>query len=188
MNKYLGFILIFLLLLPVPVGAHSYVVESNPAQDAFVEEAMDELELIFNAGIESVSTATVFDDEGEEVAIELIEVESPVLKVRLAAPLEAGSYIVEWRALGEDSHLTEGSFSFDVLPYELADMTEENSAVEDDLVEVEEDSEQTEINEESPVVEEVTVEPSLGRLFLPILITGVILLVFLLKFMIKRTR
>ncbi|MFC0560429.1 copper resistance CopC family protein [Halalkalibacter alkalisediminis] len=188
MNKYVAFILIFLLLLPVPVGAHSYVIDSNPAEGAVVEEALDEMVLTFNAGIESVSTATVYNDKREEVAIESIEVESPVLKIGLVAPLIPGSYTVKWKALGEDTHLTEGSFSFDVLAYELEDAIEEGSNVEEEPVDIEENSEQTDVYEERPVVEEDTVEPSLGRFILPILITGAIALVFLVKYMIKRIR
>ncbi|WP_227936068.1 copper resistance CopC family protein [Alkalihalobacillus deserti] len=183
LSKYIGLLFIFLLLIPVPISAHSYLIESNPAEGDEVTEAVNEIILIFNAAIESVSTATVFNLENEEIAIEEIEVESPVLKLSLTDPLLPGSYTVEWRALGEDTHQIEGSYSFEVLEYEVVDAIEEKPDLKDS---VEFDDER---NEEIPTrEEEAVVEPSLGRLLLPILITGAIGLIFLVEFIIKRAR
>lgn len=186
MKKWLGILVVLLLLAPIPVGAHSYVIESKPSEGSEVTEKLSEIILTFNAGIESVSTAIVLNDQGEEMPIRDILVDSPLLIMNLAESLLPGSYTVEWRALGEDTHQTEGSFSFDVLENNEVDLVEESLEIEEDLTGLDGSTEHEE--EIRSVDEEATVDASLGRLFLPILLTGAIALIFLVKVIIKRIR
>jgi copper resistance protein C len=189
MNKYIGLILICLLMIPVPASAHSNVIDSKPAEGEEVSKSLNEIILTFNAGIKSVSTATIINEDSEEVAIENVEVETHLLKISLANPLIAGNYTVEWKALGEDTHATEGSFSFKVVATEEA--IDEEHGVEEELMESDVEMEQPEQKEEIPLVEEgSSVEPSPSRLFLPILISGAgaLAMILLMKFVLKRFR
>ncbi|MFC0471845.1 copper resistance protein CopC [Halalkalibacter kiskunsagensis] len=183
---WLLFVVGLLAIFPVTVGAHSYVSESSPEDGEELAEAVDEIILQFNAGIEGVSTATVYDEAGQEVPSDYIEVESSTITVNYREPLVPGSYHVEWNALGEDTHHTKGSFLFTVLQYEIEGVEEETKLPESPEVELEldqviDDSGQSELEEES------SVELSAGRLILPLLITAIALFVFL-RFFIKRRR
>jgi copper resistance protein C len=103
-----------IMITPSYALAHSYMSESSPADGEVVHEAIDELQLLFNAGIEQFSTVTVTKDGKEEIWVEDILIESPSMYVTLESPLEAGTYTVEWVAIGADTHQTEGSYSFSV--------------------------------------------------------------------------
>ncbi|ARK30833.1 copper resistance CopC family protein [Halalkalibacter krulwichiae] len=180
------FLLIFLLLLPIQVGAHSYVTESYPEDQEEIAEPIKEIELVFNAGIESVSTASVFNEEGQEVEIANINVESPFLTLSLNDPLAPGTYLVEWRALGEDTHQTEGEFSFEVLPFEQAAPEEEVEEFNESVDEINQENIVNEDNTEIAIDQQEEVESSLGRMLWPLIITGVIALIFVGRFIIKR--
>ncbi|MDV2683927.1 copper resistance protein CopC [Alkalihalophilus lindianensis] len=103
-----------IMITPTYALAHSYVSESSPADGEVVHEAIDELQLLFNGGIEQFSTVTVTKDGEEEIRVEDILIESPSMYVALESPLEAGTYTVDWVAMGADTHQTEGSYSFSV--------------------------------------------------------------------------
>lgn len=191
--KWLLLLCATLLVFPIKAGAHSYVTESIPNDGEEVDYAVEEINLYFNAGIERVSTASVYNEHGEEIDVERIEVESPDLTVFLTERLLPGEYVVEWKALGEDTHQTEGSISFEVLEYEV-EVVEDEEIVEEELVEengeeVIEEAETGSMEEESNVVKEnEAVESSMGRFLLPIVITGIIGLFVILRFGLKRLR
>ncbi|SDI88732.1 copper resistance CopC family protein [Natribacillus halophilus] len=129
-------------------SAHSYVEDSDPAEDATVEEEVDTLTLNFDAGIESATTATVVDDEGEEYEIAEESVESPEYSATLTEPLPSGDYIIEWEALGDDGHTTEGEVAFSVAVDE--------DATEDEAIEQETNEEETTTTEDDSAQEEET--------------------------------
>ncbi|WP_368504188.1 copper resistance protein CopC [Alkalihalophilus sp. As8PL] len=103
-----------IMITPTYALAHSYMSESSPADGEVIHEAIDELQLLFNGGIEQFSTVTVTKDGKEEIRVDDILIESPSMYVTLESPLEAGTYIVEWVAIGADTHQTEGSYTFSV--------------------------------------------------------------------------
>ncbi|KHF40486.1 copper resistance CopC family protein [Halalkalibacter okhensis] len=181
---------IVLLLFPLHVAAHSYVTESTPGDGDVIEEAVDQIVLHFNAGIERVSTATVYYEDGEEVEIENIDVESPDLTIFLVEPLLPGEYVVEWNALGEDTHQTEGSISFEILEYEVEEAVEETTEPEiDESTIVEEETTTGEADEPNVTeTDESVVEPSMERFLLPIVMTGAIGVLVILLLLIKRFR
>ncbi|MDT8860573.1 copper resistance protein CopC [Alkalihalobacillus sp. MEB130] len=191
--KWLLFGSVLFLLFPLHVGAHSYVTDSTPADGEELAEAVTEIMLHFNAGIERVSTATVYFEDGEEVSVEDITVESPDLTISLNEPLAPGDYTVDWRALGEDTHQTEGTIAFRILDYEEHGEIEEDSINEETTVvdEIEEpasEDETTTGGTDEVVEAENVVESSMERFLLPIVMTGAIALLFLLLYVIKRVR
>jgi methionine-rich copper-binding protein CopC len=189
--KWLFVMCMALLLFPLHVAAHSYVTESTPGDGEVIEEAVEQIVLHFNAGIERVSTATVYNEDGEEIEVENIDVESPDLTIFLVEPLLPGEYVVEWRALGEDTHQTEGSISFEVLEYEIEEEAmEESTETEIDEVDIDEEETTTDVVDEPNVAEndEVVVESSMERFLLPIVITGAIAVLVSLLLLIKRLR
>ncbi|MBB6450792.1 hypothetical protein HNR44_002782 [Geomicrobium halophilum] len=154
--KYLALITVttFLSLSFVSLAsAHSYVEESDPEDGSTSEEAIDTITLSFDAGIESATTATVIDEEGNEVELadETIE-EGQEYIATLNEPLTSGDYTVEWQALGDDGHTTEGEVAFSVDADEVVEEdateeengTEEAGTVEEETTTTEEASEEEE--------------------------------------------
>ena len=91
--------------------AHSKLTASTPADQSSVEHAPTELVLHFSEPVRLSALAIArAGDANRELA--------PLPKQRMkdftvASPgLEAGRYIVSWRALSEDSHVMTGSFTF----------------------------------------------------------------------------
>ncbi|WP_332694614.1 copper resistance CopC family protein [Halalkalibacter lacteus] len=89
---WLLFVVGLLVLFPVNVGAHSYVTESSPEDGEELAEAVNEITLHFNAGIEGVSTATVYSEGNQEVSSKQIEVDRSTITVTFGAPLAPGTY------------------------------------------------------------------------------------------------
>lgn len=144
------------------VFGHSYVSESVPEDGAEVD-VVEEINLTFNAGIENVSTATVIGEQGEIDG--RVEVNSPVLTIYFDEALPPGSYEVQWQALGEDTHTTEGILSFHV-----AETEEEVEIVEETIEEVpnqaieeEADQENEGVIEQEEITEELFEEDEVGE-------------------------
>ncbi|MED1599683.1 copper resistance protein CopC [Alkalihalophilus marmarensis] len=156
MKKWLFMVICSLiLLLPLKGFAHSYVSESSPADGETVMEAVDELHLLFNGGIEPFSTVTVKKD-GEEIETGEIIIDSPSMYVEMSESLTAGTYEVEWQAIGSDTHLTEGQYSFTVDESVNASPEDEEPAEERQIiddVETEETVSENEQAEESNAAE-----------------------------------
>ncbi|MCK0471901.1 copper resistance protein CopC [Halalkalibacter sp. APA_J-10(15)] len=177
-----------ILLLPTIASGHSYVEESEPSEGEKVE-IVEEIVLTFNAGIENVSTATVIGEEGEVEGT--VEVESPVLTIYLDDMLPSGEYEVQWQALGEDTHTTEGSFSFVVdapLEEEIDEELEEIS--EEQTPSVEDEAETGQVIEESEEImeEENDRDDDQNSVVLPIVIVSVIIILTIIFLLRKKRR
>lgn len=105
-----------LLTLPSAVAPHALVLESRPKAGKVLASPPDRIVLRFNSRIElALSTLSVTDSTGRTVRLPLsAENGSPD---RLVAPLERLApdiYLVRWKVLSADGHLTEGVFRFTV--------------------------------------------------------------------------
>ncbi|GAE30894.1 copper resistance CopC family protein [Halalkalibacter hemicellulosilyticus] len=184
----LALISISVLLLPTIVSGHSYVEESEPSEGEQVE-IVEKIVLTFNAGIEKVSTATVIGDEGEVEGT--VEVESPVLTIYLEDMLPSGEYEVQWQALGEDTHTTEGSFSFIVdapLEEEIDEELEEIAEGQTPSIEVESETEQVTEESEEVIEEENDRDDDPNSIVLPIAIVSLIIILTLIFLLRKKRR
>jgi methionine-rich copper-binding protein CopC len=94
--------------------AHSELVRSQPAAGSTAPAGLRELVLEFNEPIGGGSTLTIFAGTFSPTAGVETSVEGQVLTARLAEPLPAGTYTVEWRVIGADGHPVQGSYQFAV--------------------------------------------------------------------------
>ncbi|MBH1393490.1 copper homeostasis periplasmic binding protein CopC [Stenotrophomonas maltophilia] len=99
--------------------AHPSLVRSTPAADATVAPA-SQIELQFSEKVMPRATRIELSmDHGRmkmampTTAQELSE-DGHTLRARFATPLPAGSYALQWRAVGQDSHPITGSYRFTV--------------------------------------------------------------------------
>jgi methionine-rich copper-binding protein CopC len=103
---------------PALAFAHALVLESRPAQGAQLTEAPREVYLRFNSKLEKrLSHVTIATDKGQPVALP-IAVDGSERPDRLVLPLAhlgPGSYLVRYKVLAVDGHITEGILRFSVL-------------------------------------------------------------------------
>ncbi|WP_395408251.1 copper homeostasis periplasmic binding protein CopC [Pseudoduganella sp. UC29_106] len=99
------------------VFAHATVKQSIPAAGATLDKAPQQIVLTFNEKVEpAFSSIELKDFSGKAVGESKAFVDSadPVL-LKLDLPsLAAGSYQVNWVAVGPDGHRRKGSYSFTV--------------------------------------------------------------------------
>ena len=111
--------LIGLSLLPAVAQAHAHLDHAQPAAGAKVAQVPHEVSLWFTEAIEpKFSSIVVQDAKGNAVQdgkAEGAADNTAELKVKLKA-LKAGAYKVMWKALSVDTHRTQGTFSFTVVP------------------------------------------------------------------------
>jgi copper resistance protein C len=97
--------------------AHSELRQAQPAPNSRHKSPPSEIKLYFSERLEPVySTVRVVDASGAEVDRQDAHVDplDPlVLRVSLK-PLDPGAYIVNWRTLSLDPHMSQGHFSFQV--------------------------------------------------------------------------
>lgn len=96
--------------------AHAHPAQQTPAPDATVE-APHEVAIDFTEGLEpKFSTLTVIDAAGKQVNSAKSAVDPSNTK-HMSVPLgdlKAGTYQVEWTAVADDGHRTQGHYLFNV--------------------------------------------------------------------------
>ncbi|HWA17803.1 MAG TPA: copper homeostasis periplasmic binding protein CopC [Devosia sp.] len=106
-------------MLPAAVSAHAHLETANPAvYTNGVTPA--ELRLDFSEGLElAFTTVTLTAADGTAIATgapALDPADATLLIVPLTGDLPAGGVKVDWKAVAEDGHKSEGSYSFTVAP------------------------------------------------------------------------
>ena len=119
MNRLAMMGLILALVMSPRVLAHAFLDHSTPAVGSQVRGSPASVSLWFTEELEpAFSSIRVFDAHGKEVDgadTAAVANDRTVLKVSLRR-LEPGAYKVVWRVLSLDTHVSEGSFGFTVLP------------------------------------------------------------------------
>ncbi|MGO8003110.1 copper resistance CopC family protein [Rhizobium ruizarguesonis] len=105
--------------LALPVWAHARVEGTVPAAGAQLSVSPDRIEIRFTESIEPrLSDFKLFN--AQEAAITLAreadDGDRRHMSASVPAPLTAGEYRVEWKALSEDGHPVSGEFGFTVSP------------------------------------------------------------------------
>jgi copper resistance protein C len=100
-----------LILLPSLVHAHTSLSSSNPAEGQVVTEDLEQIILTFGTPIEVLSTMDLVKD-GNVIPLEDIKVDNKQLMGTIAKPLENGTYIIQWKIVGEDGHPIKGEINF----------------------------------------------------------------------------
>lgn len=98
-------------MVPSFVSAHTSLSTSNPSDGEVVTENLEQIILTFATTIEDLSTMDLLKD-GNVIPLEGIKVENKQLMGTLAKPLENGSYIIQWKIVGEDGHPIKGEINF----------------------------------------------------------------------------
>lgn len=114
-----GGILLFALWIGVPcsAAAHALVLESSPRVNAVLTRAPSRILLRFNSRIEkALSSVTVTGPEGRVVPLAVAASDpSPNHLVVPLPVLPPGQYLVRWRVLTPDGHVTDRTFRFRVV-------------------------------------------------------------------------
>ncbi|WP_419932086.1 copper resistance CopC/CopD family protein [Candidatus Poriferisodalis sp.] len=112
----LTFALSFVLLgsLQRPVGAHTGLESSQPAEGETINEPVSAVSLTFNRPVEPAGSGLgVFDEHGvEQRPSSLGSADGQTWVLRFETPLSGGDYEVRWRVATEDGHIVEGTFRF----------------------------------------------------------------------------
>lgn len=92
------------------------MLESTPGRDAQLDAAPHEVVLRFNSKIEhALSRVSIQTSSGRPVPLTVSAgTSTPDRLVIPLSPLAAGTYVVRYRVLAADGHLTEGSLRFTV--------------------------------------------------------------------------
>jgi methionine-rich copper-binding protein CopC len=113
-------IVIFFLILVAAsarLKAHAFLQRAEPAVGSTVQTSPSEIRIRFTENIEpAFSSIQVFDPSGKEVDkhdVGLDRSDHALLHVSLPR-LGAGIYKVVWRVVSVDTHVTSGSFTFQV--------------------------------------------------------------------------
>ena len=97
--------------------AHAFLQRAEPAVGSTVQTSPSEIRIRFTENIEpAFSSIQVFDPSGKEVDkhdVGLDRSDHALLHVSLPR-LGAGIYKVVWRVVSVDTHVTSGSFTFQV--------------------------------------------------------------------------
>jgi methionine-rich copper-binding protein CopC len=101
---------------PPPVRAHALVVESFPRAHAVVVVSPPRIVLRFNSRIEKAfSSVALTGPGGRPVPLPVAAPDpAPNLLTLPLPPLEPGGYVVRWKVLSADGHVTVGAFRFTV--------------------------------------------------------------------------
>jgi methionine-rich copper-binding protein CopC len=96
--------------------AHATLVVSVPADGAVVSGSPPEISVAFSEAVETaLSGLDVTASDGSAVATTSAESSDPaMLVVHPSGVLSPGVYAVDWHAVADDGHKTEGEFSFTV--------------------------------------------------------------------------
>jgi len=111
--------LLFCVVLAAPgyALAHASLVKSVPAQRAVLARAPAKIQLWFSERLEArFSSFSLFDANAKAVGLGVVEVERDDPK-SLSAQIKAlpgGRYLVKYRVLSIDGHVTENEFRFTI--------------------------------------------------------------------------
>ena len=104
-------------LAPGPAGAHAIILESEPSAGAKLAEPPARIYLRFNSKIEKrLSSVTLTAAESQPVPLPVAAdgSEKPDRIVLPLGSLRPGAYVVRYKVLAVDGHITEGILRFSV--------------------------------------------------------------------------
>jgi methionine-rich copper-binding protein CopC len=102
---------------PGQATAHALVLESNPAQGATLTAPPTHVFLRFNSKLEKrLSHVSLAPEKGKPVALPIsVNGQDQPDRIDLPlAPLAPGAYVVRYKVLAVDGHITEGILRFSV--------------------------------------------------------------------------
>ena len=110
--------LLLSLVSPSRVAAHAIVLESSPVHDAVLARAPQQVTLRFNSRIEKRFTrVTLAHADRAPIPVAAVEDDAHATPDRVTiplGPLGPGVYVLRYRVLAVDGHITEGVLRFTV--------------------------------------------------------------------------
>ena len=103
------------LVVPIAAALHTHLVRAEPAVDATVTEAPQQVRLWFNERPEvALSSALLLSSDSAPVARLAMGKTDDTLSVAGSVPvtLQPGGYIVVWKTGSADGHPVRGSYKF----------------------------------------------------------------------------
>jgi len=100
-------------------AAHAFLEHATPPVGSTIASAPARVSLRFTQRLEpAFSRVEVFDAQGKRVDRDDVQVapDEPTTLAVSVAPLAPGRYVVKWRVLSVDTHVTEGDYAFTVGP------------------------------------------------------------------------
>ena len=113
------FALFLMMVAASEASAHAFLDHATPAVGSAIHGSPPKVRLWFTQELEpAFSTVQVQDRDGRRVDKQDKHVDpaNPALLQVTLPQLGPGRYRVVWRALSVDTHVTEGDFTFDVVP------------------------------------------------------------------------
>ena len=108
------------VLLAGAAQAHPLPKSASPAPNAVLKASPGEIRITFSEGlIAKFSGIEVVNGAGRKAdlsPVELAPSNARQLFATIRAPLPAGAYTVNWRAVGDDTHHVSGHYAFQVKP------------------------------------------------------------------------
>lgn len=178
MKKLLFMLICMFISIPTMASAHTHLSSSNPTEGQVVTEELKEITLDYAGNIEKLSTMKLLKD-GVEIPLSQILVQDRQLVGTLSAPLENGSYIIDWNIVGEDGHPITGKVSFTV---EIEQINKEKETTQPKVEENKQENEQqdkveTQTEDQTEVQTSTnTVTTIITVLLLAILVIGLVVL------------
>jgi len=99
--------------------AHAFLDHADPRVGSTVKASPGEVKIWFTEGlILPFSDLKVLDASGKEMPVsnKHLDPSNGSLLIVFVAPLKPGKYTVSWRATAVDTHVTHGTFPFEVSP------------------------------------------------------------------------
>ena len=103
---------------PGAAAAHAIILESEPAAGAKLAEPPARIYLRFNSKLEKrLSSVSLTSADGRPVPLPVVGsvTDSPDRIVLPLAKLRPGGYVLRYKVLAVDGHITEGALRFSVL-------------------------------------------------------------------------
>jgi methionine-rich copper-binding protein CopC len=113
------FLLACAVALASTAAAHAFLDHAIPAVGSSLHGSPSQVKLWFTQALEpAFSSVQVLDRSGARIdkADAKVDPGDPTLLLVSLPRLEPGTYRVTWRVLSVDTHVTEGDFTFNVLP------------------------------------------------------------------------
>jgi copper resistance protein C len=124
------FFFFLLLTFSSSVSAHTGMKSASPADGETITGDIQEIKVEFNTAIESGSSMSLLNENGNEIDLDSSQVEEKTLVGKVDEPLQDDHYTVKWRIVGEDGHLIEGDYMFMV---QHSNKNNEDSKTADEL-------------------------------------------------------
>jgi methionine-rich copper-binding protein CopC len=117
--QFIFLVLLFSVALTATAKAHAFLDHASPAVGSKVRGLPAEVKVWFSEKLEAaLSKLQVFNEAGQQVdnRNQRLDPGNAALLIVSVPPLTPGTYKVVWRVVSVDTHTTQGSFKFEVVP------------------------------------------------------------------------